>query len=109
MRRPWRWIAALAAVAALTHGPGAAGPPPTDFQVFVTAGSTVEQVVPNGGSADIASLRFKAGAIVDNNGGEEATASMRFTLPEGLQFGTDVPDPTEWCVETATSAECETS
>ncbi len=34
---------------------------------------------------------------------------MRFTLPEGLQFGTDGPDPTESCVGTATSAECQTS
>jgi hypothetical protein len=112
MRHLRRWIAAFVGVAALGTAPADASPAAADFQVFVTAGNPVGQVAPpvilNGGTSEIRSLSFKAGAIVDNNGGEEATARVRFTLPEGLRFGTDVPDPTESCIGTETTGECQT-
>ena len=108
MRHALIWVAAIAGLLALGTAPAAAAPATADFQVFVTAGTTVEQVVPNGGATAVNSLGFKAGAIVDNNGGDEATARLRFTLPDGLRFGRDAPDPTESCIGTASTAECQT-
>ena len=99
---------AVAGLAVLGTVPAAAAPAAADFQVFVTAGDTVEQVVPNGGATTVNSLSFKAGAIVDNDGGEEASARLRYTLPDGLRFGRDAPDASESCTVTASVAECQT-
>lgn len=45
-----RWIAAIVSVLVLGAAPAAAGPAAADFQVFVTAGSPVDQVIANGGT-----------------------------------------------------------
>jgi hypothetical protein len=108
MRHFRPWIAAIVSVLALGAAPAAAGPAAADFLVFIAAGTAVDQVIPNGGTAEVRSLNFKAGAIVDNDGGEEATARIRFTLPEGLRFGTDAPDASESCTGTASTADCQT-
>lgn len=102
--------ATVVAVIATTLGAASApaAPANADFLVFVTAGTAVEQVIPNGGSAGVTSLNFKAGVIIDNDGGEEATATVRFTLPEGLRFGSDAPDPSESCTATVRTADCNT-
>ena len=112
LRRRAPSVLAVTVVAAIATTLGASSAPATptiaDFLVFVTAGTTVEQVIPNGGTSDVRSLNFKAGVIVDNDGGEEATATVRFTLPEGLRFGSDAPDPSESCTATARTADCDT-
>jgi hypothetical protein len=102
-------------VAALTTvsiaATASAAPAAADFQVFVTVGTTNTnvQVIQSGGAANVAALSFKAGAVVDNDGGEEATARFRVVLPDGLRFGSDGPDPTESCLGNATSADCQTA
>ena len=108
MRHVLGWIAAIAAVLVLGGAPAAAGPAAADFQVFVNAGSTRQaQTIANGGTANITSLAFYAGMTIDHNGGgEEATARVRFILPDGLHWGPDVPDATETCTGTPTTAEC---
>ncbi len=112
LRRRASWVlagTAIAAVATLLGTASApAAPASANFLVFVTAGTTVEQVIPNGGASDLTSLSFKAGVIVDNDGGEEASATVRFTLPEGLRFGSDAPGPPEFCTATASTADCDT-
>jgi hypothetical protein len=85
-----------------------AAPRAADFQVFVSAGANAPQVIANGGTVTVSALTFKVGLVVDNNGGEEATARARFALPEGLRFGRDVPDPTEGCNLSGQVAECRT-
>ena len=99
---------AVLGFALLGSAPAAGAPANANFLVFVTAGTTVEQVVPNGGTATVNGLSFKAGAIVDNDGGEEATARLRYTLPDGLRFGRDAPDSSESCSATPSSADCST-
>ena len=99
-------VAAAAATLGASSSPAA--PSNANFLVFVTAGTTVEQVIPNGGTSDVRGLNFRAGVIVDNDGGGEASARVRFTLPEGLRFGSDGPDPSESCTATAGTADCDT-
>ena len=112
LRRRASWVLAGTAIAAVATTLGTASAPAApasaNFLVFVTAGTTVEQVIPNGGTSDLRSLNFKAGVIVDNDGGEEASATVRFTLPEGLRFGSDAPGPPEFCTATASTADCDT-
>jgi hypothetical protein len=99
-------IAAIAAVLVLGGAPAAAGPAVADFQIFVNAGSTRQaQTIANGGTANITRLAFYAGLIIDHNGGgEEASARVRFILPDGLHWGPDVPDATETCTGTGSAA-----
>jgi hypothetical protein len=108
MRHLGRWIAAIVGVVALGTAPAAARPAAADFQVFVTAGSPVDQVIPNGGYLRNQEPELQGRSDRRQQRGEEATASVRFTLPEGLRFGTDVPDPTESCIGTETTGECQT-
>ena len=110
MRHVLLWIGALVGVAVLGSTPAAARPAAADFQVFVIAGTTRQApTIPNGGTSNITGLTFYAGMAIDHNGGgEEATARVRLSLPDGLHWGPDVPDPSEKCVGTATTAECDT-
>jgi hypothetical protein len=64
--------------------------------------------IPNNGTANIVGLAFRAGAVVDNNGGEGATASIRFVLADGLRFGSDLPDSSESCTTDGRTAQCQT-
>lgn len=113
LQSPRRYVvvAALAGSTMVLGTPSApAAPSDADLNIFVAVGTTIPPpVIANSGTAEIEGLSFKAGAWIDNNGGEEASARIRFTLPDGLRFGTDVPDPTESCVGTATTAECQTA
>jgi hypothetical protein len=105
-----RWCATAALCGAiLLVAPAAAGPTAADFIVLVTAGPTRQaRAIPNNGTANVGSLSFRAGAIIDNDGGEEATARLRFVLADDLRFGSDAPDPTESCTTDGRTAECQT-
>ena len=95
--------------AILLAAPAAAAPTAADLLVLVTAGTARQApVIPNNGTTSIASLSFRAGAVVDNDGGEETTARLRFVLPDGVRFGTDLPDPSESCTTDGRTAECQT-
>lgn len=101
--------AAILCAAIVLVAPASARPSAADFQLFVTAGSArPAPVIPNNGTANIVGLAFRAGALVDNNGGEGATASIRFVLPEGLRFGSDLPDSSESCTTDGRTAQCQT-
>ena len=109
MRRACGATAILCVAIALAVTPAAASPTAADFLVLVTAGSSRQApAIPNNGTARVGSLAFRAGAIIDNDGGEEATARLRFTLAGGLRFGADSPDPSESCTSDATTADCQT-
>jgi hypothetical protein len=99
--------AAAVCMTVILASPAPAGPTVADFLVFVSVGAGVEQVIPNGGTVTVTGLEFKVGLTLDNDGGEEATARARFTLPTGLRFGRDAPDPTERCVLADLTAECD--
>ncbi len=107
--RPVSGPAAILCAAIVLVAPASARPSAADFQLFVTAGSGRQvPTIPNNGTANIAGLAFRAGAVVDNNGGEEATASIRFVLAEGLRFGSDLPDSSESCATDGRTAQCQT-
>jgi hypothetical protein len=76
--------------------------------VFIAVGADVRApVIPRGGTATVGSLSFKAGASVETIGPDSAdNVSIRFELPAGLRWGTDLPDATENCTSTASTAEC---
>ncbi len=100
-------LAALLVVVVFA-APAAAAPAAADFVVFISTGVGAGQLYADGATVDIGRLTFRAGALVDNDGGEEATARFRFTLPDGLRYGADGPDPSESCTATAATGECGT-
>lgn len=101
-------LAALVVVA-VGAAPAAAAPAAADFVVFISTGVGAGQLYADGATVDVGRLAFRAGALVDNDGGEEATARFRFTLPDGLRYGADGPDPSESCTAAAVTTECGTS
>jgi hypothetical protein len=110
-RRPWFGTtvgAALAAVALLTATAGAA-PAAVDLHLDVMIGrsATTAATVPNGSTQTVTSLRFGAGIDLSLVTTQSASAKVRLTLPDGLAWGTDMPDPTEGCTSTASTGECE--
>ncbi len=107
LRHPSRWLVIVVGLVAVVSAPAATSAPfVADFQVYVTAGVTSPQVIQTGGTATVTGLAFQVGLTVDNDGGEEASARARFTLPEGLRYGRDAPDATEGCTLTDRVAEC---
>ena len=98
-----------AAVCALASSAGAA-PQAVDLQIDVVAGPSVRTVrpVPNGGTATVSGLRFAAGIDIGLITALPASATVRLTLPAGLTWGPDLPDPTETCTSTASTGECQT-
>jgi hypothetical protein len=102
-------LALLGAVCALASSAGAA-PQAVDLQIDIVVGPSVRTVrtVPNGGTATVSGLRFAAGVDIGLITALPASAKVRLTLPAGLAWGTDLPDPTESCTGTASTGECQT-
>ena len=98
-----------AAVCALASSAGAA-PQAVDMQIDVVVGPSVRTArpVPNGGTATVSSLSFAAGVDIGLITALPASATVRLTLPAGLAWGTDLPDPAESCTSTPSTGECQT-
>ena len=98
-----------AAVCALASSAGAA-PQAVDLQIDVVVGPSVRTArpVPNGGTATVSGLRFAAGIDIGLITALPASATVRLTLPAGLAWGTDLPDPAESCTSTPSTGECQT-
>jgi hypothetical protein len=72
-----------------------------------TALTNLTPPIPNGGTVTVTSLNFKAGVSVSNATAGDASFKIRFELSPGLRFGTDGPDPSEFCTASA-PFECQT-
>ncbi len=79
-----------------------------DLAVNIGVGPTSRDLRPQLNGASVQTdLRFWAGPGVDLISALPATPMVRFDLPVGVSFGgNDLPDPTEGCTATATSATC---
>jgi hypothetical protein len=102
-------VAVGATVAAIASSAGAA-PTAVDLHLDIVVGAspTTGRPVPKGGTATVRGLSFAAGVDVSLVTALPASATVRFTLPEGLTWGRDLPDPTESCTSTASTGECQT-
>jgi hypothetical protein len=104
--------ASVGAVLAATLVAGTAGGTPSasanlDVDLLVGQTRADTRIVPKGQTLIVKSLRFKAGIAVESIGPDVVqTVRARFHLPEGLRWGTDLPDPSEGCTSTATTADC---
>ncbi len=98
-----------AAVCALASSAGAA-PEAVDLQLDIVVGSSVRtgRPVPNGATVTVTGLNFAAGVNVDLITPQPASAKVRLTLPDGLTWGSDLPDPAESCTSTPSTGECQT-
>jgi len=98
-------LAAVGIVAASTAG---AKGQAVDLAMNIGVGSTVRDLRPQASGATVqTNLRFFAGPGVDLITALPATPTVRFDLPSGVSFGgNDLPDPTEGCTATATTATC---
>lgn len=84
-----------------------------DANLYVAVGAA-RQVGPNdippplanGETIPVDSLTFVVGVLLNNRGPDDATVHVRFTLPPGLSWGADAPDPSEDCTSTASIADC---
>lgn len=85
-----------------------AAPTSSNVTVNVLLGTTTRDArpVPRGGSGTARSLTFKLGMSAENIGADPATVRLRLTLPRGLKWGPDLPDPSESCTSTPTTADC---
>jgi hypothetical protein len=101
-------LAAVSLVA--TGGSGPAAVTASNLSVKIVVGTTVRNIPQfrNGESTTVARLAFKAGVTIQSTGPDQATARVRFELPAGLHWGSDVPDPSENCTSTPSVAECRT-
>jgi hypothetical protein len=82
-----------------------------DFaHIGMIVGSSVRtgRPAPNGGTVTVTSLNFAAGVDVSLITALPASAKVRLTLPAGLTWGNDLPDPTESCTSTPSTGECQT-
>ena len=97
------------AVCALASSAGAA-PEAVDLQLDIVVGPSVRtgRPVPNGTTVTVTGLNFAAGINVDLITPQPASAKVRLTLPDGLTWGSDLPDPTESCTSTPSTGECQT-
>ena len=103
-------LAALGAAACALASSAGAAPQAVDLQIDIVVGSSVRTArpVPNGGTATVTGLSFAAGVDIGLITALPASATVRLTLPAGLTWGTDLPDPTESCTSTASTGECQT-
>jgi hypothetical protein len=88
-----------------------AAPLNVDVQLDIAVGQTVSgpwQTIPTGGSTSVTGLRFAAGPEANLVTPQPASVRVRFTLPPGLSWGTDLPDITESCASTDSVGECQT-
>jgi hypothetical protein len=79
-----------------------------DLAMNIGVGSTLRDLRPQASGATVkTNLKLWAGPGVDLITALPATPTVRFDLPAGIAFGgTDLPDPTEGCTATATTATC---
>jgi len=105
-----RSLASLAVLGAVLVSSAGAAPAAVDIQIDVVVGGSVRTArpVPNGGTATVTGLNFAAGVDIGLITAAPASATVRLTLPAGLAWGTDLPDPTESCTSTASTGECQT-
>ncbi len=102
-------LAGGVAVCTLASSAGGA-PAAVDIHLDIVVGSSPRtgRPVPNGGTATVASLSFAAGVEVSLVTALPASATVRLTLPDGLTWGSDLPDPTESCTSTPATGQCQT-
>lgn len=102
-------LTAGATVCALASSAGGA-PTAVDIHVDIVVGTSPRtgRPVPNGGTATVTSLSFAAGVDVSLVTALPGSAKVRLTLPDGLAWGSDLPDPTESCTSTSSTGECRT-
>jgi hypothetical protein len=96
--------------AALAAGTVGAAPPSSNLILDILVGNTRSDahIVPRQQTETVKSLRFKVGVNVETVGPDvAANVRVRLHLSEGLHWGADLPDPTENCTSTATTADCE--
>jgi len=101
-------LAVLAA--ALAAGTAGAAPASSNLILDILVGNTRSDahIVPRHQNETVTSLRFKVGVNVETIGPDVAAdVRVRLHLPEGLHWGADLPDPTENCTSTATTADCQ--
>src|SRR5947208_1082822 len=99
---------AALAVAVVSSASGASSSADIGVNIlFVKSPGADPSVLPNGASFTVTGLAFQAGMSVANDvGPDPATVHVRFELPPGLHWGSDLPDPAENCTSTATSGDC---
>ena len=98
-----------ALLAGLVVGSAPAASATSNLVLNLLAGNTRSDAVilPTGQTATVKSLSFKVGMTVENVGPDQAdVVRLRLVLPAGLRWGTDLPDPSENCTSTPTTAEC---
>jgi hypothetical protein len=96
--------------AGLAAGTVGAAPASSNLILSLLVGTkrTDMHILPNHQTESVKSLHFKLGINVESIGPDVAAGvRVRFHLPEGLRWGTDLPDPSENCTSTATTADCE--
>src|SRR5439155_3535786 len=96
------------AVALVSSASGASSSADIGLNIlFAKSPGADPSVLPNGTSFTVTGLAFQAGMSAANDvGPDPATVHVRFELPAGLHWGSDLPDPTESCTSTATSGDC---
>jgi hypothetical protein len=103
-------ILGIAAVSTVMGASAGAAPTAVDVTLNIAAASQRAPnptLVPNGGTATVTSLNFIAGTTVELITPQPASVKVRLELAQGLRWGPDLPDGTEGCTSTATSAECQ--
>jgi hypothetical protein len=104
-------LAGALLAAGLAAGTGAAAPRASSNLILdVLVGNTRSDthIVPRRQTETVNSLHFKVGVNVESVGPDAAAdVRVRFHLPEGLRWGADLPDPTENCTSTTSTADCQ--
>lgn len=112
MKSTYRVLLGVVSVAVVL-GTAVASAAPTaanlEISILVGPSGTNRQppTYPNGGTATVAGLNFKAGFMVSSVGPDSSILKARIDLPAGLRWGSDRPDSTEGCTSDATSGTCE--
>lgn len=107
LRTPLLAAVVTAVVVTISSTAGAKGAA-VDLSVNIGVGSTLRDVRPQLNGATVQTqLKFWAGPGVDLITALPADVTVRFELPQGVAFGgMDLPDSTESCTGTATTATC---
>jgi hypothetical protein len=80
----------------------------SNLLVNVTVGTEpAAPIIQRGGTTTVNLLSFRAGISIQTIGPDPAPdVRGRFELPAGLHWGVDLPDPSEGCTGTASTASC---
>jgi hypothetical protein len=104
-----RALCGIALAAVLAVGTAGAAPASSNLVLSILVGNTRADthIVPTQQTETVKSLHFKAGLNIENSGPDPAqTVRVRLQLSDGLHWGTDLPDATENCTSTPTTANC---